>query len=129
MAPQAGKVKKVYSFIASTIPLDPSTQVGEALLRQIPPFVTQSLSGQEPAFKSLSQQAQSGNVPSEMGTGMCHSKEDYPEAFLAWLKTKGVTVNNIAHLLRTQIFLMAGDAMHPVTRQSFNWCMFLYFDL
>ena len=122
-------VKTVYSFIASTIMLDSSSQIGRALLQQIPPYVHQSLQGADSTFKKLYDKVQKENSPHMLGTGMASSSNGYAGAFLAWLKSKGVNIVDIAPLLKKQIFLLAGDAMNPQNQQSFNWCMFIYFDI
>jgi hypothetical protein len=124
-----GTVKRVYSFIVSTIMVDSSSQMGMAMLKQIPPYVYQSLNGTDPTFKKLYDIVQKEDSPHMLGTGMAHSPDDYAAAFLAWLKTKGVNIINTAPLMKKQIFLFAGDAMNPQTNKSFNWCMFIYFDI
>jgi len=125
----SNNIKTVYSFIVSTIMLDSSTPIGDAMLKQIPPFVFQSLRGSDATFSKLFDQVQNENSPHIMGSGMASSRDQYGAAFLAWLKSRGVTITDIAPLVKKQIFLLAGDAMNPETQKSFNWCMFLYFDL
>jgi hypothetical protein len=120
---------RVYSFIASTIMLDSSSALGKSMLQQVPPYVYQNLKGSDSTFRELYDKVEKKNSPHIMGTGMARSIDDYPNAFLAWLKSKGVIINNIAPLMKKKIFVFSGDAKNPQNNKSYNWCMFIYFDI
>jgi hypothetical protein len=122
-------INTVYSFIAATILIDAASPFGEALISQLYPFVTQNLNQTQPSFKRLYDQVERENTPHVMGTGMAASTAGFAGAFVSWLKSKGVNIENFEPLIGKEIFVFGGDAQNPQDGSSFAWSVSFYFDL
>ncbi len=126
MVPSPIKIKTVYSFVAATIMLDLNTPMGKAMVEQIFPFACQNLRQDKPEFDRLYSQVEREDPPHVQGTGMAAS-EDLTGAFLAWLNSRGIDINDDDKKKKISVF--GGDAQNPQDGSSFKWCVYLYFDI
>jgi len=122
-------IKTVYSFIAATILIDAASPFGKALIGQLIPFVTQNLNQSHPPFKQLYDQVERENTSHVLGTGMAASPEGFAGAFVSWLKSKGVNIEDFNPLIGTEVFVFGGDAQNPQDGSSFAWSVSFYFDI
>jgi hypothetical protein len=126
--PAAAAIKKVYSFVSSTVLLDLSTPMGKAMVDQIHPYACQQLSAGDTEFRRLYAQVENENAPHELGTGVTKSSADFGPASLAWLKARGVHPSGGSDVGK-QLFVFAGNAQHPQSGMSFAWAVSYYFDI
>jgi hypothetical protein len=129
MRPGASPIKTVYSFVAATIPVDAAAPTGRALIEQLLPFVCQNLCQADPAFKQLYDQVETEDSPHVLGTGMAASPKGFAEAFVAWLSTRGIEIDDFGPLIGEKVFFFSGDARDPQDGSSFTWCVLFYFDI
>ncbi|MEE8590809.1 MAG: hypothetical protein V3T35_05755 [Spirochaetia bacterium] len=122
-------IKTVYSFIAATILIDAASPFGKALIGQLIPFATQNLSQSHPPFKQLYDQVERENTPHVLGTGMAASPEGFAGAFVSWLESMGVNIEDFNPLIGTEVFVFGGDAQNPQDGSSFAWSVSFYFDI
>ena len=122
------RIKKVYSFLATTTVIDLATPIGKATAEQIHTFACQQLSSGNVEFRRLYTQWGSENAPHEMGAGMASSSDYFADTFAAWLKAKGIHTWDAADV-GSRLFVFCGDAHDPQTAEPFSWGMSYYFDL
>ena len=127
MGANPAKIKTVYSFVAATIMLDLKTTMGKAMVQQIFPFACQNLRKGNPEFSRLYSQVERENTPHVQGTGMSASVEGQGEAFLHWIKSKGVDIHDAEK--KRKICIFGGNAQNPQNGLSFAWGVLIYFDL
>lgn len=121
------KIRNVYSFVASTILLDLGTPSGEAMAGQLHSYACQKLQQGDSEFKRLYRRVEKEETPSMLGTGMSESVEGQGEAFLTWLKSKGIDATD--QNKKKKIAIFSGDAQNPQTGLSFKWSVCIYFDM
>ena len=127
MVPSPIKIKSVYSFVAATIMLDLNTPMGKAMVNQIHPYACQNLRQGNPEFNRLYSQVEKENTPHMLGTGMATSIEGFTDAFLDWLKSKGINIKDANR--KRKICVFGGNAQNPQNGLSFKWSVLIYFDI
>ncbi|MCK4792470.1 MAG: hypothetical protein KAV87_52560, partial [Desulfobacteraceae bacterium] len=63
------------------------------------------------------------------GTGMAASPEGFAGAFVSWLESMGVNIEDFNPLIGTEVFVFGGDAQNPQDGSSFAWSVSFYFDI
>jgi hypothetical protein len=120
-------IKKIYSFVGTSIPLDTTTPMGNAFIKQILPFAYQNLLKGNTEFNQLFNQAVKENCPQVIGAGSAVNNEGLTIAFNSWLKeARGANLNDPTVGGLTSLF--AGNANHPTSGSPFRWVVYVFIE-
>jgi len=126
MIPSPTKIKTVYSFVGATIMLDLNTPMGKTIVQQIHPAVCQYLRQGNPEFNQLYSQVERENTAHVLGTGMSESTKGITDAYLDWLKSRGIDSKDKSK--EGKHFVFSGDGKDPQNGLSFAFTVYIYFD-